>query len=93
MNASASIDSNNVIHVSLVNLDPHRTINVSTMISNLPWKTVSGQVLTSGKFTDINTFEAPMTVKTVAFNGAKKNGDRLQVSLPPESLVVLELKN
>jgi alpha-N-arabinofuranosidase len=92
VNASASLDSNNVIHITMVNLDPHHTINVSTIFSNVPWKTVNGQVLTSAKFTDINTFEAPHTVQPAKFNGAKKNGNNLSVSLPPQSVVLLELK-
>jgi len=93
VNASASVDSNNVIHVTLVNLDPHKTINVSTMISNLPWKAVDGQVLTAAKYTAVNTFDAPHTVQPAKFNGAKKNGNNLNVSLPPQSVVLLELKN
>jgi len=92
VNASASVDSNNVIHVSLVNLDAAKTINVSAVISNLPWNNVEGQVLSSAKVTDINTFEAPNTVKITKFNGAKKNGNNLSVSLPPHSVVVLQLR-
>jgi alpha-N-arabinofuranosidase len=49
-------------------------------------------VLTSGKFTDINTFDQPDKVKPVVFNGAKKEGDDLVVDLPAASVVVLELK-
>jgi len=93
VNASASVDSNNVIHISLVNLDAAKTVNVSAVISNLPWKSVDGQVLSSAKVTDVNTFEAPNTVQIAKFSGAKKNGNNLSVSLPPHSVVVLELKN
>lgn len=93
VNASASVDSNNVIHVSLVNLDAGKTVNVSTLINNLPWKSVEGQVLTANKVTDVNTFETPNTVQIAKFNGAKKNGNNLSVNLPPHSVVLLELKN
>ena len=93
VNASASVDSNNVIHVTLVNLDPHHAINVSAQISNLSWKTVDGQVLTAAKFTAVNTFDAPHTVQPAKFNGAKKNGNNRNVSLPPQSVVLLEMKN
>jgi alpha-N-arabinofuranosidase len=92
INASASVDSNKVIHVSLVNLDPHKSINIATAFSNLPWKTVEGKILTSKAFTDVNTFETPDKIRIEGFSGAKKNGDQLTVSMPPHSVVLLELK-
>lgn len=92
INASASVDSNRVIHVSLVNLDPKQTINVAAVISNLPWKTVEGKIVTGKTFTDINTFEAPDRIHVEGFSGASKNGDQLTVNMPPHSVVMLELK-
>lgn len=52
----------------------------------------NGQILTSERFTDINTFSQPEKVRPVVFNGAKKQGGELVVALPPKSVVVLELK-
>jgi alpha-N-arabinofuranosidase len=92
VNASASKDSAGMVHISLVNIDPARTINVRATLNGLSWKTVSGQILTSGKFTDINTFEQPEKVKLASFTGAKKEGEEVVVSLPAKSVVVLELK-
>jgi len=53
---------------------------------------VSGRILTSANVSDHNTFDKPNTLKTAAFAGAKKRGDKLAVALPPKSVVVLELK-
>jgi alpha-N-arabinofuranosidase len=53
---------------------------------------VQGQILTSAKFTDINTFDQPNKVHSTAFTGAKKSGNELVVEMPPASIVVLELK-
>ena len=39
-----------------------------------------------------NTFDAPDTVKPVAFTGAQVSGGTLSVTLPPKSVVVLELQ-
>ncbi len=39
-----------------------------------------------------NTFEQPNTVRPAAFTGARLTGEALMVQLPPESLVVLELR-
>ena len=93
VNASAARDSNGVVHVSLVNLDPAKRIAVRANLGSVPFRTVSGRMLTSAKFNDYNSFEQPDRVKPVAFNGAKKEGNDLVVDLPPMSVVVLDLKN
>jgi alpha-L-arabinofuranosidase len=92
VNASASQDASGVVHISLVNLDPSRKITVAADIQALGKHAVSGQVLTSGHFTDVNTFEAPDKVHVAVFSGASINGATLGVTLPPSSVVVLELK-
>ncbi|TWV96821.1 alpha-N-arabinofuranosidase [Chitinophaga pinensis] len=92
VNVSASLDSTGVVHISLVNLNPNQKITVSTSLQDVKWKTVSGQILTSGKVTDVNTFDQPNKIHIEKFNGAKKQGDQLVAELPPASVVVLELK-
>jgi alpha-N-arabinofuranosidase len=92
INVSASKDSSGVVHISLVNLDPVKRITVRARLGSSAFRTVEGQVLTSGHFSDYNTFEQPDKVKPVAFHGAKKEGDDLAVDMPPMSVVVLELK-
>jgi alpha-N-arabinofuranosidase len=91
VNASASRDGA-LTHISLVNLDPSKTVTVRTNLGNIGFTTVTGQVLTSAKFTDINTFDKPNVVKPAVFTGAKKEGNDLVVEMPPMSIVVLELK-
>jgi alpha-N-arabinofuranosidase len=92
VNCSASRDSTGAIHISLVNLDPSKTITIRTAIDNLISKTVTGQILTSTHYTDINTFSQPDKVRPTTFTGAKKQGGDLVITLPPKSVVVLELK-
>lgn len=92
VNASASQDAAGKVHISLVNLDPHNTITITTNLSDIKWQTVSGQVLTSAKLTDINTFKDADKIHLNAFTGAKKDGDKLVVNLPAKSIVTLELK-
>jgi len=92
VNCSASRDSLGTEHISLVNLDPAKTVTVRTTVENLISKTVTGQILTAERFTDINTFGQPEKVKPADFNGAKKQGGELVITLPPKSVVVLELK-
>jgi alpha-N-arabinofuranosidase len=92
VNASASQDASGKVHISLVNLDPHNAITITTGLSDIKWQTVSGQVLTSANLTDVNTFKDANKIHLNAFNGAKKDGDKLVVSLPAKSVVTLELK-
>jgi alpha-N-arabinofuranosidase len=92
LNVSASRDSSGVVHITLVNIDPKNTITLSTTLNQVKWTSVSGQILTSAKITDINTFDKPNTVVISKFDGAKKQGDLLNVVLPSKSIVLLTIK-
>jgi alpha-N-arabinofuranosidase len=92
VNASASRDSSGIVHISLVNLDPSKAITIRAGLSGIAYTNVGGQILTSGRFNDVNTFDQPDKVKPAVFKGAHKDGDDLVVELPAESVVVLELK-
>lgn len=92
VNVSASRDSSGAVHISLVNLDPSRKLTIRTALPGISFASIQGQILTSEKFTDINSFEQPDRVKPAPFPGARKQGDELVVELPARSVVVLELK-
>jgi alpha-N-arabinofuranosidase len=92
LNISASKDSTGIVHITLVNIDPNKSITLSTTLNQVKWSAVTGEILTSPKITDINTFDKPGTVMIAKFDGAKKQGDILNVVLPSKSIVLLELK-
>jgi alpha-N-arabinofuranosidase len=92
LNVSASQDSTGITHITLVNIDPSGSITINTVLTGVKWKTVTGQILTSANIKDINTFETPGNIKIAKFDGAKKQGDNLNVILPSKSVVLLELK-
>lgn len=92
INASASKDKDGVIHISFVNVDAHKSIEVNASLLKLKNKKVKGQILTGTSFTTINTFENPDNIKPAVFTGFKNNGDNLTVTLPPLSVVVLEVQ-
>ncbi|MBS1524856.1 MAG: alpha-N-arabinofuranosidase [Bacteroidetes bacterium] len=89
VNLSASI-KDGLTHVTLVNLDAHQSIRVNAQIK--AQGQLSGQILTSKHFTDINTFGHPETVKIVRFTDAKLNNNELTANLPPISVVELTIK-
>ncbi|WP_338875234.1 alpha-L-arabinofuranosidase C-terminal domain-containing protein [Spirosoma sp. SC4-14] len=91
VSVSASRDKAGKVHVSLVNIDPAKPQEISVDLKGLKASAITGRILTSANVHDHNTFENLNKVKPVAFNGAKVNGNTLTVSLPPVSVVVLEL--
>ena len=92
ISASASRDSVGNVHVSMANIDMNKAQEVSIDLSDYQLNSVKGRILTSAKVQDRNTFENPNKIKPVAFNGAGISGNTLKVSIPPFSVVVLELK-
>jgi alpha-N-arabinofuranosidase len=92
INVSASQDTTGKIHISLVNLDLHNNITISTSLKDIQWKAVSGQILTSANITDINTVQQPDKLHLENFTAARKDGDKLIVVIPAKSAVTLELK-
>ena len=80
------------MHLSLVNLDPTKTLSLETSLPGSNWKAVTGRILTATTVSDYNTFDKPETVHLTAFAEAKKRSDKLRMALPPHSVVTLELK-
>jgi alpha-L-arabinofuranosidase len=93
INVSAARDSDGVVHVALVNLDPVKRLGVRADMGAIGFKSLTGRVLTSAKFADVNSFDVPDRVKPAVFTGARKDGSDLVVELPAMSVVVLDLKN
>lgn len=92
ISASASKDSTGLVHISLVNIDPKATQDISIDLQGGNLKTVTGRILASAKLQDYNSFEAPAKIKPAPFAGATLKGKSLSVKMPPFSVVVLELK-
>ncbi|MGE5520181.1 MAG: alpha-N-arabinofuranosidase [Candidatus Dadabacteria bacterium] len=92
INGSASIDTQGRVHLTLVNLDPNKKYSFKTSFTNIKWSSVTGQILTSGKITDINTFEEPNKVHLQNFTGSHKDGNQLVIDIPAQSIITLELK-
>ena len=92
VSASAVRGKDGVVRIAVSNLDPNKPTSVSAALSGVTAQSVTGQVLTAPTMTALNTFEAPNAVAPKAFNGAGLSGGTLSVTLPPMSVVMLELK-
>jgi alpha-N-arabinofuranosidase len=92
VNVSASKDASGKIHITLVNIDPNNAQTIETELRGMAAKKVSGQILTSARINDYNTFEQSNTVSVKTFAGAKLSGGKLGISLPAKSVVMLEIE-
>jgi alpha-L-arabinofuranosidase len=92
VSVSASKETNGAIHVSLVNIDAKKAQEITINVAGISNKKVTGQILKSSKIQDFNSFDQPQKIVPVDFQGAKKKGDILTVTLPPFSVVVLEMR-
>ena len=92
VSASASKNRDGAIHISLTNIHPKNAEKVTIDFADAKGKNVVGRILTSDKLQSYNSFETPEKIKPQPFTEAKINGSTLTLTLPPFSVVVLELK-
>ena len=93
VSVSASIDNSNKIHISLTNIDDQNSQEIAIDLKGYSPKKVSGRILTADKVQAHNTFENPTNVKPNIFDKVTIKGESLTTTLPPHSVVVLELSN
>lgn len=91
LHASASRDKAGKVHISIVNLDPNRSAQVSMTIAGPTFANVTGRVLTAPTMNTVNTFDNPDAVKPMPFRELKMQGNQITLTLPSKSIVVLEI--
>jgi len=92
LSISASKGQDGKINITIVNLDPANEISADFDIVGLDEKSVSGKYISSGKFNDYNSFENPELVKIKELKDLKISKDRMNVILPPMSVVLLQVR-
>lgn len=92
ISASASINEEKEVHVSVVNIHATEFQEIEIMVNGMSFEKMSGQILTAEKLQTYNTFESPDQIKIREFTGATKTDGIVQLSIPPFSMVVLKLK-
>lgn len=92
INASASIDNQGLLHITLCNIDPVSRQNLHCTFKKYSPTSVTGQILTAEKMNAYNTFQEPHNVQPEKFTDATLKSSELEVTLPPKSVVVLELQ-
>lgn len=92
LSASASKDKNGVVHISLVNVDSKKENKIEIDLKELEIKNVSGTIITSTKLQDHNTFDNPTKILPKALKGFEIKKGKLEIVIPPFSVVTLEGK-
>jgi len=92
VSVSASKDANGKIHITLVNADPKNEQRIDAQLPGASAGKVSGQILTSDKINDYNSFEQPSTVSVKELKGLSLSENTFSVVLPPKSVVMIAIE-
>ena len=88
----AARGTDGLVHVALANVDPVRAMPVTVALGGAAATGASGRILTAPTIQAHNDFAAPDAVKPARFDGARIDGGTLTATLPPHSVVVLDLQ-
>jgi len=91
ISVSCSKSQNGTVNVTLVNIDPKNSMELSCDLSGMDAKNVAGKVITSQKITDHNTFDQPNQVEIKEFKDAKISKGKVTAILPAKSVVLLQI--
>ena len=92
VSASASRDKAGKIHVTLCNLNPNQPAEITCDLRGVEARTISGRILTAPEMNAHNTFERPKDVGPAEFTAFRVTNGGFAATLPPKSVVALELK-
>jgi alpha-N-arabinofuranosidase len=91
VSATAARGADGRLYVSLANLDPGQSADVSIAVIGMTPSAVSGEILTAADMDAHNTFAAPATVAPAPFESFSLLAGALRVVLPSKSIVMLAL--
>lgn len=90
ISASASRAVDGKVHFTLANIDPAKAHMIELDASSLGTSRISGQILTSSKLQDYNSFATPNKIKTIVYDKARIKQGKISLEIPPFSVIVLE---
>jgi alpha-N-arabinofuranosidase len=92
VNSSASIDDQGKLHITMCNIDPRSSQPISCSLNRFNATSVAGRILTAKEMNAHNSFSDPDVVSPTIFSDAKLNARHVSLTLPPMSVVALELE-
>jgi len=91
LSASCSKSKDGTINITLVNVDPNNSIELSCLLNGIDAKSVVGKIITSDNINDYNNFEVPDMIKIEDFKNVKFSNEGLIANLPSKSVVLLQV--
>ena len=91
ISTSASVDSNDRVHITICNLNHKEDISVNLEIRGQLLKDIKGSVLTNSKINAHNTFDEPEAIKPDKLQGISIDGNAVSLKIPAKSIVLLEI--
>jgi len=91
INCSASV-KDGVVSITLCNLDPNKSQEVSFDIQGLKATKISGKIVTAEKINSCNDFGKKEEVSMVDFKNAKFSNGKVEAVLPSKSVVLIQLQ-
>ncbi len=93
ISASASIDNNGFIHITMTNLNPEKEITVTYELRGIDKASVKrGEIITAETINSFNDFGKPEKVNIKEFSYIKIKKNIVTVNLPSKSIVMLEIR-
>ncbi len=92
LNVSASIDDKGILHISLCNLNPSETVEVTSDLRGATYTKVSGTILAADKMNAYNSFNDPNSVVPAEFKDVTIEDNKLSIVMPPMSVIVLNVE-
>ncbi|WP_024831720.1 alpha-N-arabinofuranosidase [Ruminiclostridium josui] len=91
LNASASIDSEGKIHVTICNLNPSDDAEIDLDIRGITVKGTKGEIITSNVMNAKNTFEEANNVTIKKFEGIRLENNHISGIIPSKAVVMIEI--
>jgi alpha-N-arabinofuranosidase len=91
VSSSRSADGN--INITIVNLNPAKTVNLSCEIRGEQVGSIKGKLITASAINSFNTFEKSNEVELKSFTDFKLTDNKINTSIPSKSVILLEIKS
>jgi alpha-N-arabinofuranosidase len=92
VNASASVDKQGLIHITLCNINPNKDLKLTCELKGkTPLSVARAEIITAGKMNAYNDFGKPEEVSLKKFSDVKSKKNSLTINLPAKSVVMVEL--
>ena len=91
VNCSASV-KDGVVSITLCNLDPNKSQQISFDLSGMKPSKVSGKIVTAGKINAYNDFGKKEEVSEAEFKNVKIASGKVEATIPSKSVILIQLQ-